>query len=93
MHKFIFKFEDVDKKKFEEIYDALFTFYGFLAQKKVVASINFTDFKSELNGMRKELLGKIERYNAIRHDPEMAEEEKEETRDELFEGDHFWPNI
>jgi hypothetical protein len=40
-----------------------------------------------------DLLEKMERYNAIRHDQDLDEDEKEEIRAELFEGDHLWPFI
>jgi len=43
--------------------------------------------------MRDELIGKIERYNAIRHDDSMDEDQKEEIREELFDGDHAWPHF
>jgi hypothetical protein len=35
----------------------------------------------------------MERYNAVRHDKTMEEEQKEAHREELFEGDHAWPHI
>lgn len=41
--------------------------------------------------MKKELIDKMQRYNSIRHNDDMDEEEKEAIRDELFEGDHVWP--
>jgi len=41
--------------------------------------------------MKKELIGKMQRYNAIRHNNDLDEEEKEAIRDELFDGDHAWP--
>jgi len=40
-----------------------------------------------------ELIGKMERYNAIRHDQTIEDERKEAIREELFEGDHAWPHI
>jgi hypothetical protein len=35
----------------------------------------------------------MHRYNEIRHDDSISEEEKEDIREELFEGDHVWPFI
>ncbi len=40
-----------------------------------------------------ELIHKMERYNAIRHDDAMDEDRKEAVREELFEGDHAWPHL
>ena len=33
------------------------------------------------------------RYNEVRHNDDYTEEEKEEIREELFEGDHAWPTF
>jgi hypothetical protein len=35
----------------------------------------------------------MERYNAVRHDDEFDEEEKEAIREQLFESDHLWPHL
>jgi plasmid stability protein len=35
----------------------------------------------------------MERYNAIRHDNSVEEEQKEALREEIFEGNHAWPHI
>jgi len=41
--------------------------------------------------MRKpELMKKMARYNEIRHSDEYTEEEKDDIREELFEGDASW---
>jgi hypothetical protein len=34
---------------------------------------------------------KMLRYNEIRHNDKYTKEEKDEIREELFEGDAFWP--
>jgi len=93
LHKFIFKFGDVDREMIEEIYESLFEYYGFLAQHGLVTTKNFRAFKKTTLGMKKELIDKMERYNKIRHNPRINEEEKEAVREELFEGDHGWPFI
>jgi len=41
--------------------------------------------------MKNELIDKMERYNMIRHDDELDEDEKEAICEEIFEGDHAWP--
>jgi len=43
--------------------------------------------------MKGEIIGKMERYNAIRHDPKVDDERKEALREDLFEGDHAWPHL
>ena len=91
MHKFIFKFGDIDHKMIEEIYEALLGYYEFLACKGLVSTKKFKRFRKKILGMKKELIGKIQRYNAIRHNKDMDEGEKEAIRDNLFEGDHSWP--
>ena len=40
--------------------------------------------------MRDEMFTKMHRYNEIRHDYSISDEEKENIRNELFEGDHLW---
>jgi tetratricopeptide (TPR) repeat protein len=91
MHKFIFKMGDVDHEMLEEIYEALLAYYDFLAYRDLVSSKEFKRFKKKILGMKKELINKMERYNAIRHSSNISEDEKEAIRDELFEGDHTWP--
>lgn len=91
MHKFIFKFGDIDHKMIEEIYEALLEYYEFLACKGLVSTKEFKRFRKKILGMKKKLIGKMQRYNIIRHNKDMDEEKKEAIRDELFEGDHSWP--
>ncbi len=93
MHKFIFKFADVDRRMIEEIYSSVFEYYGFLAQKRMVSAPEFQQFQNEALEIRQELLEKMQKYNAVRHDESINENKKEAIRDEIFEGDHAWPFI
>ncbi|MBI4667852.1 MAG: hypothetical protein HY747_01505 [Elusimicrobia bacterium] len=93
MHKFIFKMGDVDRRMIEEIYEALFEYYGFLARRSVVSCKDFGWFHKEILGMKAELMEKMKKYNAVRHDNSMDEKKKEALRAQLFEGDHEWPHI
>jgi hypothetical protein len=91
MHKFIFKHRDVDDEIVGDIYASLALFYPFLSRCKLVADSDYRDFLLDIESMKPELLEKMHRYNEIRHDDSMSEEEKEDIRDELFEGDHWFP--
>jgi hypothetical protein len=93
MHKFIFKFGDVDRETTEDVFEALMAYYGFLASRRIVNAAEFKDLRKTISGMKVELIGKMERYNAIRHDQTIEDERKEAIREELFEGDHAWPHI
>lgn len=93
MHKFIFKHGDIDDEIFDEVYISLITFYGLLSQYKIVNRDDYKDFVKEINGRKSKLRQKMHRYNEIRHDYNMGEEEKEAIREELFKGDHAWPFI
>jgi len=93
MHKFILKFADVDSRLIEEIYASLFKFYGFLAQRGTLSMPEFQRFQQETGEIKQELLEKLQRYNAVRHDDRISETKKEAIRDEIFEGDHFFPFI
>ena len=53
----------------------------------------FKRFQRMLRRRKKGVIEKTERYNEIRHDERMTEEEKEAIREELFEGDHCWPHL
>jgi hypothetical protein len=92
-HKFIFKFGDVDRETMNDVFDGLEVYYGFLASRKIVAAEDFKLFRNEIHPMKDELIGKMERYNAIRHDDSMDEDQKEEIREQLFEGDHTLPHF
>jgi len=91
MYKFIFKFYDIDSEMIEEIYESLLEYYGFLARRGLVSAKEFKRFQKKILGMKNELIEKMQRYNVIRHNDDMDEEEKEVIREELLEGDHTWP--
>jgi tetratricopeptide (TPR) repeat protein len=93
MHKFIFKFADVDSRMIEEIYASVFEYYGFLLQKGIVSAPEFQQFQNEVLEIKQELLEKMQKYNAVRRDESINENKKEAIRDEIFEGDHAWPFI
>jgi hypothetical protein len=93
MHKFIFKFADVDREMMEDVCESLLEYYGFLARKNLVSPAEIKRFRAMIRRKRKGLIDKMERYNAIRHDDGLDEEEKEAIREELFEGDHAWPHL
>jgi hypothetical protein len=93
MHKFIFKFGDVDLEMIEDVCESLLMYYGFLARQQLVSPAEFNRFRAMVRRNKGGLIDKMERYNAIRHDPEWDEEEKEAIREELFEGDHSWPHL
>lgn len=93
LHKFIFKFGDVDRPMLEEIFASLLSYYGILAQHGVVAEASRRAFEETVGRVQPELIRKMERFNAVRHDPSVPEETKEDLREELFEGDHLWPHL
>ncbi len=93
LHKFIFKHADVDDAILQEIFDGILLFYGFLSEHDTIDKNKFLDFKEKISGMKDEIFAKMRRYNEIRHDYSISDEEKENIRNELFEGDHLWPML
>jgi tetratricopeptide (TPR) repeat protein len=93
MHKFIFKFGDVDQEMIDDLYKALTAYYRFLSGRGLVSPEGFKQFRKTILELQGELINKMERYNAIRHDEAVDEDQKEAIREELFEGDHAWPHI
>jgi len=93
MHKFIFKFGDIDRQMIEDVCKSLIGFYGFLERSGLVPTDEFKEFRKTVRGKKKGLIEKMERYNEIRHDDDLEEEEKEAIREELFHGDHVWPHL
>jgi len=93
VHKFIFKFGDVNRAMLEAVFESLLEYYGFLARHELVSSAEFHRFRTTVRRKRKGLIDKMERYNAVRHDDEFDEEEKEAIREQLFESDHLWPHL
>lgn len=92
MHKVILKTGDIDEEIFNGVYDALLEFYKFLAKRKVVSE--YKSLENEMLQSKKELMEKMLRYKGVRHNDKYTKEEKEEKdeiREELFEGDAFWP--
>ena len=93
MNKFIFKMSDADAEIIGQVYAGLFSFYGCLAERGLADKTEYARFRSELLGMKRRILGKAARYARVRHDDSISEKEKERVREELFEGDHWWPGI
>ena len=93
MHKFIFKTGDIDDEIFDGVCTALLEFYKFLSKHKLVEREEFKELKEEMKRLKPELREKMHRYNEVRHNDDYTEEEKEEIREELFEGDHAWPTL
>ena len=89
MHRVILKTGDIDAEIFDGVYRALLEFYKFLAKRKVVSG--YKSLKNEMIELKPELMEKMLRYNEIRHNEEYTKEEKDEIREELFEGDAFYP--
>lgn len=93
MHKFIVKFGDVDREIIEGICASLVEYYGFLAGRGLVRRAELGRFRKTVSGMKRKLVARMERYNKIRHDEALDEEEKEAERWKIFQGDPFWPHI
>lgn len=93
MHKFIFKFGDVDRAMLEAVFKSLLEYYGFLARHELVSPAEFQQFRTMVRQERQGLIDKMERYNAVRHNDELDEEEREAIREQLFDGDHLWPHL
>jgi tetratricopeptide (TPR) repeat protein len=93
MHKFIFKFGDVDRAMIEDVCGSLLEYYGFLERAGLVPSDELEEFQTLVRSSKQELLEKMERYNEIRHNDDVDEEQKEAIREKLFEGDHAWPHL
>ena len=93
MNKFIFKFGDVDRQMLEEVCESLLEFYSFLERSKLVPTGQLEEFQELVRTRRKSLLDKMERYNAVRHNENVDEEEREAIREELFGDDHLWPHV
>jgi len=93
MHKFIFKFADVDREMIEDVCESLLEYYDFLARQELVSPVECKRFRAMVRRNKTGLIEKMERYNAIRHDDGLDGEEKEAICEELFEGDHAWPHL
>lgn len=93
MNKFIFKFRDVDRKMIADVCGSLLEYYGFLAQHGLVPAEELKPFQDLVRSRKKVLIEKTERYNEVRHDDDLDEDEKEAIREELFGDDHTWPHI
>ena len=89
MHKFIIKTGDIDEEIFNGAYTALLEFYKFLVRRKVITSNAHKSLRQEMRELKPELINKMNRYNEVRHNDEYTNEEKEELREELFEGDYY----
>ena len=91
MHRFIFKTGDIDEGIFNGVFRALLKFYRFLVKHKLVSAADYNEMKEKMLELKPELLEKMRRYNEIRYNDDYSEEEKEDIREELFDGDHAWP--
>ena len=60
MHKFIFKFADVDRTMIEDVCESLLEYYGFLAREELVAPGRFSRFRAMVRRNRKGLIDKMD---------------------------------
>jgi tetratricopeptide (TPR) repeat protein len=93
MHKFIFKFADVDRDMIEDVCESVLEYYDFLARRELVSRVELKRFRAMVRRNKTGLIEKTEKYNAIRHDDGLDQEVKEAIREGLFEGDHAWPHL
>jgi len=73
MHKFIYKFGDVDRDMMADLFESLQAYYGFLATRRIVDELEFADLQKTIMNMKDELLDKMNQYNAVRHDSTVSE--------------------
>ena len=90
MHKFIFKHGDVDEKMIRELFTGLTAFYTSYAKYDTSIQKDVKKFNKRCESLLEEMLVKVEKYNAVRHDYSMDQGKLEDIREELFEGDHDW---
>ena len=93
MHKFIFKFGDVDRTMIADVCDLCWSITAFSRDRRLVPANELERFQKRVGSRKKGLIEKMERYNEVRHDEDVDEDEKEAIREELFGGDHAWPHI
>ncbi len=93
MHKFIFKHGDVDREMMEEVWESLQSYYGFLADRRIVDTADFEILQKTIRETKDEFLDKMGKYNAIRHDGSLSEKKKEQIRHKLFGNDHCLPHF
>ena len=93
MHKFIFKTGDIDDEIFDGVWVAVSEFYKFLSKHKLVEKAEYKELEKEMKNLKPELMEKMLRYNEVRHNDDYTEDEIENVREELFEGDHAWPTL
>ena len=59
MHKFIFKHGDVDREMMEEVWESLQSYYGFLADRRIVDTADFEILQKTIRETKDEFLDKM----------------------------------
>ena len=93
MSRFIVSFEDIDAEVIEGVCAHLLVYYDFLAGAGLVRRAELARFRKRVSGMKGKLIHRMERYNRVRCDEALDEEEKEAECRKIFQGDHLWPYI
>ncbi len=91
LHKFILEFGDADSEILESITDATCAYYEFLESRGLVSASDLSSFRTRIRETIPGIIEKSERYKAVRHDPALDENAKEDVRAQLFGADHLWP--
>ncbi len=91
MHKFIFKHGDVDADMIEGVYRSLLSYYRFFRRRRLVEAAELREFRQTALDLKPGLLEKMSRYNTVRHDHALSEQDREAMRRELFGVDHLSP--
>lgn len=93
MNKFILKFRDADAQVIGDVCDALDALHAFFQQSGLVSARDLTAFRKKAAPARTRLVDRATRYRRKRTKANIDDDDREELRNELFGGDHFWPHI
>jgi len=88
MCKIILKTGDINEKILLGIMDSVIDLYRFIRQKEILDDISEID---KIAKRKTKILEKMMKYNKVRHDPKISEDEKEEIICNLFGDFYWWP--
>ncbi len=80
LHKFIFKHRDIDEDILQSVFSGLLMFFGFLSKHDTIDKNEFKKFEKKISKIKNSMIKKMHRYNAIRLDDTMSEDDKEDVR-------------
>jgi tetratricopeptide (TPR) repeat protein len=91
LDRLIIEISDVDRTVLDEMYAGVREFYGFLEREGVIGMDDIDGIIEDIDKARPGIADRMDRYNALRREPDLTPERKARERRRIFGAGIDWP--